>query len=91
MILDDFEHALEKAPTEERHGMSMLLRKLMDILSRHGLRQIEALGKAFDPYYHEAVMSGKSGKDGEVMEEFQKGYILNSRVIRHSKVKVSRG
>jgi molecular chaperone GrpE len=88
-ILDDLEQALEKSGPE-REGLRMLFTKLMDVLKKHGLKPIESRGRDFDPYYHEAMMMEKSSREkGKVLEEFQKGYMLNSRVIRHTKAKVS--
>ena len=51
---------------------------------------MESVGKKFDPYYHEALIKEESDKDQDViLEEIQKGYMLNNKVIRHSKVKIS--
>jgi molecular chaperone GrpE len=88
-FLDDIEQAAAKSRDT---GLGLLKEKLMKILGRNGLKSIEAIGKAFDHYYHEAVMRSESDKqEGTVLEELQKGYMLNSRVIRHSKVRVARG
>ena len=55
-----------------------------------GLKPIEAAGKKFNPYLHEVMLKEKSDKDdGVVLEELQKGYMLNDKVLRHSKVKIS--
>ncbi|MBE9477940.1 MAG: nucleotide exchange factor GrpE, partial [Chloroflexi bacterium] len=54
------------------------------------LSQIKALGEPFDPNLHEAMMQGK-GKEGTVVEEIEKGYKLNNRLIRPSKVVVGSG
>jgi len=90
-ILDGFDVALRSIKNEkEREGLEMLHKNLLKILEGHGLKRIESLGKKFDPYYHEAVSREKSDKeDGSIVEEIQAGYILNSRVIRHSKVKIA--
>ena len=60
-------------------------------MGKHGLSQIESLGKEFDPNFHEAVAQeyAEGTKPNEVVKEFQKGYSLNGRVIRASKVVVS--
>lgn len=89
-VVDDLTHAARNAGDEGR-GFRLILDKLMAVLGRHGLRPIETKGKPFDHYYHEAVMSQKSEEEeGTVLEELQKGFMLNSRVLRHSKVKVAK-
>jgi len=91
VILDDFERALQSVENERnREGLVMLYNNFLKILEKHGLRQIEALGKKFDPYYHEALLRESSDKEeGTILEELQKGYMLKSKVIRHSKVKIA--
>ncbi|MEM7826850.1 MAG: nucleotide exchange factor GrpE [Candidatus Aenigmatarchaeota archaeon] len=91
IILDDFESALHFVENEKsKEGLNMLYRKFFKILEDHGLKKIEALGKKFDPYYHEAILKERSDKDdGIILEEIQPGYMLKSKVIRHSKVKVA--
>ncbi len=85
-FIDDMEAAVAK--TKDK-GIENLLEKLMKILKSHGLEQIKT-GDAFDHYYHEAVMQTE-GEEGKIIEELQKGYMLNGIVIRHSKVKVGKG
>lgn len=90
-VADDLERT-ESSMKEggEKDAVGMVFKNLMKILENRGLRKIEAEGRMFDPHYHEAVLREKSGKeDGFVLQELQKGYVLNSCVIRHSKVKVS--
>ncbi len=90
-IIDDLEAAAEKGSNEEKEGYRLILKKLLDILTKSGLKPIEAAGKTFDPYYHEAMTSTESKKpEGTVIEELQKGYMFNSKVIRHSKVRVAK-
>ncbi len=92
-LIDDFEKAVQIAENEkDKHGLSLLYKKLLKILETHGLKQIDSLGKKFDPFYHEALMKEKSDKEeGTILEEFQKGFMLKTKVIRHSKVKISSG
>ncbi|MCC7572629.1 MAG: nucleotide exchange factor GrpE [Candidatus Methanofastidiosum sp.] len=73
-------------------GMELIYKDLRDVLSTHGLCEIECVGKEFDPYYHEALATtcSEETEDNTVVEEFQKGYILNDRVIRPSRVKVTK-
>ena len=94
-VADNFERALpelRKKDPEGAAGMEMIYRQLMKTLEKFGVRSIEAAGKKFDPYDHEAFMQQETeGPDGMVLEELQKGYRLNDKVIRHAKVKVSKG
>jgi len=97
-ILDDLERTLALA--QEKHqdlqaflkGVEMILVHLYDLLKKYGLKPIEAKGKPFDPHYHEALLQVEADDVPEhtVLEELQKGYTLNDRVIRTAKVKVSK-
>jgi len=90
-VLDDMEAAVRNEKDDTvRKGIEGMLRKMAGILGKHGLQQIAAVGKKFDPQLHEALMQEKSDKEeGIILEEFQKGYIINNKVLRHSKVKIS--
>ncbi len=68
------------------------LPQLLDILKGEGLMPLEAIGKKFDPYRHEAFFQVKTEEleEDTVAEEIQKGYLFNSRVIRFSKVAVAK-
>jgi molecular chaperone GrpE len=72
-------------------GLDMVQKQFLDTMGKHGLSQIESLGNEFDPNFHEAVAQeyAEGTKPNEVIKEFQKGYSLNGRVIRASKVVVS--
>lgn len=97
-VLDDLERAVELA--QEKHqdlsgflkGVEMILAHLYDMLKSHGVKPIDAEGKIFDPHYHEALMQveNKEMPEHTVLEELQKGYLLNDRVLRTAKVKVSK-
>ena len=94
-VLDDLERAVNSIPPRLAklswvEGIRLIERKFQTSLEAQGLSQIEALGKPFDPNFHEAVRQGK-GKDGIVVEEAQKGYRLHDRVIRPAKVVVGNG
>lgn len=97
-ILDDFDRALESAKTTDdfesfHKGMEMIDSNLQNLLGRHGLEPIEAKGERFDPELHEAVIQMASEEVGEgvILEEVNRGYMLNGKVIRHSRVVVSKG
>ena len=72
-------------------GMEMVSTRLKDILGSRGLKPIEAVGKKFDPHYHEAMMMTPTDEYpyNTVIEEFQQGYMIKDKVIRYSKVRVS--
>ena len=82
------QHVARAGP--EKEGLGMLLDKISGVLSQHGLEAIEAKGRDFDHYFHEAVLSEPGEKEGLVLEELVKGYLLNGKVIRHTKVKISK-
>ncbi len=97
-ILDDLERTVEFAQSQNQNltfflkGVEMILAHLYEMLKEHGVRPIEAQGKIFDPNLHEALMQAedKDLPEHTVVEELQKGYFLNDRVIRTAKVKVSK-
>lgn len=86
-ILDSLEQA-----ARHDQGASVLYHQLLGILQGVGLASIEALGKRFDPYVHEALFKVESRdlEEDVVAEDIQKGYLLHSKVIRHSKVAVAK-
>jgi len=95
--LDNFEHTFQNAHSAENvdaliKGVRIIYDQMLDILKSHGVEQIKALGEYFDPSQHEAVMqrSEPDKQDNTVLEEFQKGYKLNDRVIRPTKVVVNK-
>jgi molecular chaperone GrpE len=95
--LDNFEHALQNAHSAESldvlvKGIQIVYDQMLDILKLHDVEQIKALGEKFDPALHQAMMqkSEPDSEDNIVLEEFQKGYKLNGRVIRPSKVIVNK-
>lgn len=92
-IIDDFERALCSVKNKDDFsGIEMIYENFTKILKDFGLKRIEAEGKKFDPYYHEVLLKEPSEKEEDmIIEELQKGYILDSKVIRHSKVKISSG
>ncbi|MDD5155718.1 MAG: nucleotide exchange factor GrpE [Candidatus Omnitrophica bacterium] len=97
-VLDDLERTVELAQTKHEDlptflkGVEMVLAHLYEMLKEHGIKPIEAKGKIFDPNYHEALMQAENNELPEhtVIEEMQKGYTLNGKVIRTTKAKVSK-
>ena len=96
-VLDNFERALEQANDDSaeepfRAGMEMILSQLRNLLSGNDIEEIAALGEAFDPNFHHAVIMDESdsAESGTVTEVMQKGYKMKDRVIRPSMVKVAK-
>lgn len=97
-VYENLERALEAAkksdaqPAQIAKGLEMVYGQMQAVLGRYGLKPIEAVGKPFDPRVMEAVMQevSESAEEDIVLEEFQRGYMLSSKIIRCSKVKVSK-
>ena len=97
-LLDDLERALKAESGTEgaeayRKGVELIHLRLTDILRKRGVRPIEAVGADFDPHFHQAVAHEPSPahREGEVIEEFRRGYMLGDRLLRASMVKVAKG
>jgi len=91
-VLDSFEIALKNTNDKEKfiEGIKIIYAQFHSILEAEGLKPIKAVNEKFDPYKHEVLMKEESDKpEGTILEEFQKGYMLNDGVLRHSKVKIS--
>lgn len=94
--IDNFERAMQITPDSDQakqlmQGVEMVYRNIIDALKQEGIEIIEAVGKEFDPHFHQAIMQGEDENYGPniVIEEFQKGYVLKDRVLRPSMVKVN--
>lgn len=94
-VVDNFERGFASVSDEEKEtpfaqGMDKVYKQLVTTLEAAGVKAIEAVGKEFDPNFHNAVMHGEDEELGEniVSEEFQKGYMYRDSVVRHSMVKV---
>ncbi len=104
-VLDSFEAAIksvsEKVETDDvspdlatfNEGVQLVYKQLLSALKTHGLTPIEAASETFDPYRHEALMAVASDEipADKVIEEFRRGYMLHTRVLRASQVVVSQG
>jgi molecular chaperone GrpE len=95
--LDNFEHMLQNAKSAEStdvllKGIRIIYDQILDILKSHGVEHIKALGEKFDPALHEAISQKAESEKEEniVLEEFQKGYKLNGRVLRPNRVIVNK-
>lgn len=96
-VIDNFERALQTEPKAEEfenfvEGVRMIHRQLVEVLGKAGVEVIQAVGEPFNPEFHEAIMSEASDEvpDETVLAEFQKGYVMNGRLLRPSIVKVSK-
>lgn len=95
-IVDDLERALAMSETNRDYdtlhkGLEMISKRMYEVIQEEGVEVIEALGQPFDPQFHQPLVVEASSDHPEntVIEELQKGYVLNGRVIRPSLVKVS--
>ena len=92
-VIDDLERALA-APEGSgyRRGVELIHKQLLDLIDKHEVTAIEAIGSDFDPNRHEAVQHEPSDahRDGEVIEEFRRGYMLRDKLLRPSMVKVAK-
>ena len=97
-VMDDFDRALQALENQEnedtgslQEGMSLIYNKLKSVLNKAGLKDIESKGKEFDTDFHEAITqipAPKKSMKGKVVDEIEKGYELNGKVIRYAKVVV---
>jgi molecular chaperone GrpE len=93
-VLDDFDRALRSmqnatdvAPVKE--GVELIQHKIKNILAQKGLKEMESIGKPFDPELHEAITNIPAPNEeskGKVLDEMEKGYFLNDKVARFAKV-----
>lgn len=95
-VVDDLERALSSETSVEgadayRRGVELIHKQLTELLARRGVKPIEALGADFDPHLHQAVASepAEGHRDGEVVAELRRGYLLNDRLLRPAMVKVA--
>ena len=95
-IIDNLELALDApAGTRDegfRKGVELIHQQMMDLLKRRGVKPIQPVGADFDPRFHHAVAQEPSAnhREGEVIEELRRGYMLGERVLRPAMVKVAK-
>lgn len=94
-VMDSLEQALVVPDASENllAGLKMVLKQFQDALAKYGISSFSATGQIFDPQKHEAVAQIEDANvpEGHVIQEFQKGYMLNERLIRPARVVVSKG
>jgi molecular chaperone GrpE len=95
-IIDDFERAIKSSEETSdfegfRSGIALIEQQFTGMLERkYGLKRFESLGEPFDPEKHAAIATEHEGDGPQIVsEDYQKGYMLHDRVLRHAKVKVS--
>ena len=96
-VLDDFERALKNLEANEatqamKEGVELIYNKFNKVLAQEGLQKIETEGKDFDVDFHEAIAlipAPSEDLKGKILDCVQAGYMLNEKVIRHSKVAVA--
>lgn len=97
-ILDDLERSVEAASQKHEDyeaflkGVEMILAHVFDLLKKNRVEVIATKGKEFDPHFHEALLQVETNDipDNQIVEELQKGYVMDGRVIRTAKVKVAK-
>jgi len=94
-MVDNLDRALKHAETSNdfdafKKGLAMLQAQLICSLEKHGVEAIDCASKAFDPHYHEALLQVASAdhETNQIVDELEKGYLLNGRLLRPSKVSV---
>ncbi|HEV8348582.1 MAG TPA: nucleotide exchange factor GrpE [Vicinamibacterales bacterium] len=96
LVVDDFDRALTVDAGEGgaayRKGVELIHAKLYDVLRKYGVRPFESVGADFDPNLHQAVTHEESDehRDGEVIAELRKGYMIGDRLLRPAMVKVAK-
>jgi len=97
-VVDNFERTIEMLKFDQDPkiknivtGIDMVQKQFIETLSKHGLTPVQAVGKDFDPNFHEAMAQeyAEGAKPNQVLKEFQKGYTLNGRLVRAAKVVVA--
>ena len=97
-LLDDMERALKADAGQDgveaiRRGVELIHQQLLETLRKRGVKPLEVLGADFDPHYHMAVAHEPADgrREGEIVEEFRRGYMLGDRLLRPAMVKVAQG
>ena len=92
-VIDNFERALKSVDEDSEFlsGVKMIHKQLIDVLKKEGLEVIDTEGEEFDPAYHEAVMQveAEDVDSGFIVEEIQRGYMMEDKVVRPAMVKVA--
>jgi molecular chaperone GrpE len=96
LVVDDFDRALTVDASSQsdayRKGVELIYQKLSDLLRKRGVKAFDSLGADFDPNIHQAVVheSSPDHREGEIIGEMQKGYMMGDRLLRPAMVKVAK-
>ena len=96
-IFDDLDRTIDHTNKEKNNSVleavNMINTKMKTILSKYSIKTFESINKDFDPTFHEALLEVESDeiKKGKILEEYEKGYLYDDKIIRHAKVVVSKG
>jgi molecular chaperone GrpE len=96
LVVDDFERALstssDAVPDAYRKGIELIYGKLHELLRKQGLQPVDTVGQDFNPEFHQAVTyeASPGARDGEVVGELRRGYLLGDRLLRPAMVKVAK-
>lgn len=97
-LVDDMERALKADAAPDggdaiRRGVELIHKQLLETLRKRGVKPLDSLGADFDPHYHMAVAHEPADgrREGEIVEEFRRGYMLGDRLLRPAMVKVAKG
>ena len=96
-IVDNFDRAMASLseghdPEQVKKGLQIAQEELHEVLESHGVQLVKSMGEVFDPKFHEAVATVEATgdmKDGVIVDEIQRGYVLNGRLIRPSLVRIA--
>lgn len=98
-VVDNFERTIQAIENDEDPkikniytGINMVKKQMLESLKKSGLEEVESMGKIFDPNFHEALAQQPADdkEEGEIVSEYQKGYILNGRLLRAAKVVIAK-
>lgn len=97
-VMDSFDAGFRTIPAQYSkepwvEGMRAVERQMLQILEQEGVTPIDAQGKEFDPNFHEAMFyePSEGAREGQILDELQRGYMLQDRVLRPTRVKVAKG
>ena len=90
-VLDSLDSAIKHSKGENKEQINLIREQLKKVLNRYNIKEIESVGKKFNPEIHEAIGQVKSSKkSGTIIEEIQKGYMINNKLLRPAIVKVAK-
>ena len=90
-VIDNIDRAIECVKDDStKEGVLMIKKQMLDILTKYGVEEIDAMGEVFDPMYHNAIMNTPDEENsGKVVAQAQKGYKIGDKVLRYAQVVVA--